>query len=109
MECPGPRCFHLADKWGATEPTARMGLSPLLSGLLVQQRAGTNAEEGGGRTIRVSQLGAPDHNRTKQPQGQGGPHRVIHTVPITLGGDIMHLSRPAALIFAALAMSGAAL
>jgi protein CpxP len=42
-------------------------------------------------------------------EGEGGPHRVVHTVPINLGGDIMHLSRPAALIFAALAMGGSAL
>jgi periplasmic protein CpxP/Spy len=93
----------------AVRSMARMGLSPLPSGLLGQGQAATNVEASGARTTSGPQLGAPNYNRTQQRQGEGGPHRVVHTVPINLGGDIMHLSRAAALIFAALAMGGSAL
>jgi hypothetical protein len=51
---------------GALKPTARMGLSPLPNGPLRLRRAGMHVEAGGARTIRDSQLGAPNYNRTQQ-------------------------------------------
>src|SRR4029450_3958043 len=62
---PWSAVLAFGGRTGALKPAARMGLSSPASGPLRRRRAGMNVESGGARITRDSQLGAPNHNRTK--------------------------------------------